>query len=231
MLDVSDKNSVQKTCDELLTDHTVPMLVVTIESMGRYSSQSMAIEQFAATLYGQWGIGYLKKGGKPWNKGILLVVSRDDRKAYIALGAGYDHTQDGECAAIMQNKIVRHFRISEFSAGIRSGVEALDAMARETEGDVSLRSRLVHWALLFIPFALVIFTLSSFVRTGRRGLAWMMWGALFSFPVSILSNLGSGNSSGNGDGYLGGGWGGGGSFSGGSFGGGFSGGGGATGSW
>jgi len=232
MLDLSDKTFIQKTCDELLTDHTIPMYVVTIESMGRYSTQSMTIEQFASTLYNQWGIGYTKKDGKPWNKGILLLVSPEDRKARIELGAGYDHTKDAACSTIMQDKIVRRFLLMEFSMGIRSGVKALDAMARETEGEVSFSSMLVQSALFIIPYALIaliIFTFVSFIRTGKRGLAWMMWGTLFSFPVTLLSSLGSHHSGVDGD--AGWNWGGGDSFSGGSFGGGFSGGGGATGSW
>jgi uncharacterized protein len=232
MLDPSDKNIIQKTCDELLTDQTIPMHVVTIESMGRYTSQTMTIEQFASTLYNQWGIGYSKKDGKPWNKGILLLVSRDDRKARIELGAGYGHTKDADCSTIMQDKIVRRFLLGEYSMGIRYGVKALDVLARETEGEVSFSSLLVQSALFIIPYALIaliMFTLVSFIRTGKRGLAWMMWGTLFSFPVSLLSNLGSHHSSVDGNA----GWNGGGgdSFSGGSFGGGFSGGGGATGSW
>jgi len=232
MLDLSDKTYIQEMCDKLLIDHSIPLIVVTIESMGRYSSQSMTIEKFAGTLYNQWGIGYIKKDGKPWNKGILLLISRDDRKTRIELGAGYGHTKDEECSTIMQNKIVRRFMLTEFSTGIRFGVKALDAMARETEGEASFSSMLVQSALFIIPYALIaltIFTLVSFIRTGKRGLAWMMWGTLFSFPVSLLSSLRIGNSIGDGD--VSGGWGGGGSFSGGSFGGGFSGGGGATGSW
>lgn len=233
MLDAGDKAFIQETCDELLFDHTVPLIVVTIESMGRYSSTSMAIEEFAGVLYNQWGIGYPKKDGKPWNKGILLLVSRDDRKARIILGAGYGHEQDVECNGIMQKKIIRHFIISDFSAGIRLGVKALDTMARETEGEVSAASMIIDWALLFIPIALTIFSAFSFVRTGRRGLAWLMWGTLFSFPASLLSGVWSSNINSGGltDTSLGGGWGGSDSFSGGSFGGGFSGGGGATGSW
>lgn len=232
MLDPGDKTFIQETCDNLLADQTIPLLVVTIESMGQYSSHSMTIEQFAGALYNQWGIGYLKKDGKPWNKGILLLVSRDDRNARIELGAGYSHAQDAECNKIMQRQIVRRFWTAKFSAGIRSGVKALDVMARETEGEVSTSSMIVRFALFFIMFALAIFTLTSIIRTGRRGLAWMMWGALFSYPVSFFSNLGSGYRGEKKDeSGWGGGLGGGGLFSGGSFGGGFSGGGGATGSW
>jgi uncharacterized protein len=229
MIDPSDISSIQGECDELLTDHTIPLFVVTIESMGRYSSQSTAIEQFASLLYNQWGIGYLKKDGKPWNKGILLLVSRDDRMARIEVGAGYGHTEDVECRTIMENQILRRFRGTRFSAGIRTGAEALVVMAREAEGEVSLSSILIHWMSLFTPIAITIFTLVSLIRTGRRGLAWIMWGALFSFPALLLSTFGSANT--GGDGNVGGSWGGGTSFSGGSFGGGFSGGGGATGSW
>lgn len=229
MLDLADKAIIQKTCDKLLTDKTIPLIVVTIESMGRYSSRSMTIEQFSSTLYNQWGIGYLEKNGKPWNKGILLLVSRDDRKARIELGAGYGHTKDAECNAIMQNQIISRFKASKFSAGIRSGVEALDAMAREQEGK-KIQTEEEESSLWFLnPWILVvaaifIFTIVSSARSGRIGLAWMLWGALFSVLGWLLHSMGTAKVESGGDG-------GGGSFSGGSFGGGFSGGGGATGSW
>ena len=56
----------------------------------------MSIETYARILYDEWGIGHKRitvKGpgvGRsadiPWNKGILLLVAVDDRKARIELG-------------------------------------------------------------------------------------------------------------------------------------------------
>jgi uncharacterized protein len=262
MIDPADMTVIKKTCDKLLTDYTIPLIVVTIESMNRYKPQpatsvpmdlyttyTIPIEQFARTLYNQWKIGYPRKSGKIWNKGILLLVSRDDRKARIELGAGYGHMMDEECTTIMQKKIVNRFRTTMFSAGICSGVVALDIMAREAEGEESKAWFLNFW---FLGAAVLIAGIIVWiVWKGKGGLGWLIriafyaglgWlvytqvgelglglvllgGIFFEFMLILnvfgIFGISSGASSGGGSDM----------FTGGSFGGGFSGGGGATGSW
>lgn len=124
---------MNETCNRLLSDQSIPIVVVTVESMRQYSYQSMTIEEFAYALYGQWGIGYASKNGKPWNKGVLLVVSRLDRQARIELGDGYGSNKNEECRKIMDNEIIPYFKKEKYSAGILAGVVALDKMAREHE--------------------------------------------------------------------------------------------------
>jgi len=65
------------------------IIVVTINSMAQHGGEGMRIETFATLLFDQWQIGHAKLGGQDWNTGILLLVSRDDRKARIELGAGW----------------------------------------------------------------------------------------------------------------------------------------------
>jgi uncharacterized protein len=178
MLDPDDIAFINETSDRLLTDHTIPLIVVTIESMGHLTSQPMTIEQFASTLYNEWGIGYPQKRGEPWNKGILLLVSQDDRKARIELGAGYGHTKDAECTKIMQNEIVHRFKTMRFSSGIRSGVVALDEMARGTEGEEPIAWYLNPWFLG--ASVLFVVTMVWLGLTGKGGVAWVLRIAMYS---------------------------------------------------
>jgi uncharacterized protein len=216
----SDTVRIREIATKLLNDKATPIIVVTIESMAKYGGSGMRIETFAHLLFDQWSVGQAKLDGQLWNTGILLVVSRDDRKARIELGAGWKHDQDALAQQIMDEQIVPKFRQGDFSGGIVAGVEALDKMARGLE----LPKPPTPWwqpVLMVVAIGLVIFTIVSLIRRGTGGWAWLAWGALFSIIGYLLYSFlrNSMNS------------GGGGGFSGGSFGGGFSGGGGATGSW
>jgi uncharacterized protein len=216
--------------------------------MSNHGGNGMRIETFARLLFDQWEIGHAELNGQLWNTGILVLVSKGDRKARIELGAGWHRDKDQLCKSIMDDQIIPQFKQQNFSGGIKAGVVALAAMARELpmpgvataaggslpqptnqvdyfQGQGQHRPQTPAW----FPIAVVmlvgvaIFTAVSLYRSGASGLAWAMWAAIFAILGAILyamatSNRHSGGSSGGG-------------FSGGSFGGGFSGGGGSSGSW
>lgn len=218
MIDPADEDAIRQTCDKLLSDKATPIIVVTIESMAKHGGNNLRIETFATLLFDQWQIGLEKLGNHNWNTGILLLISRDDRKARIELGAGWGHDEDQLCQQIMDEQIIPQFKAGQFSAGIVAGVTSLDRMGRKLELPRVPRPW-THYALIVGFVALAVFTIVSLFRRGASGWAWIFWGVVFSVVGAILySMLTSSNS-------------GGGSYSGGSFGGGFSGGGGATGSW
>jgi uncharacterized protein len=143
---------------------------------------------------------------------MLLLISRDDRKARIELGADWGREYDYQAKQIMDELIVPSFKRGDFSTGILDGVRGMEAMAR----GLQLPKPTAPWwvlpliILVIIGFVLLIINL---FKTGKSGWAW----ALIAFlGVAIFFMLRAAASSGG---------------SGGGFGGGFSGGGGATGSW
>lgn len=216
LLDSGAKEHIQEVCDSLLTDKATPIIVITIDSMAKHAGGGMRIETFATLLFDQWGIGHATLGGQEWNTGILLLVSKDDRKARIELGGGWGRREDALCRQIMDEHIIPHFKQGQFSEGIVAGVEALDKMGRKLELPTRPRPWW-HYALVVGFIGLAIFTIVSLIRNGSSGWAWVFWGLVFAalgaLLYAMLTNRGSGG------------------FSGGSFGGGSSGGGGATGSW
>lgn len=211
------ETKIRELCDKLLTDKATPIIVVTIESMDKYGGAGMSIEQFAYTLFNQWGVGHLKLNGQDWNTGMLLLVSKLDRKARIEFGAGLGHDYDMQALEIMDNLIIPNFKEGKFSEGILNGVEGLDAIARGLE--VPQRPTPIWvYLLILVGIGLMIFTVVSLIRRGSSGWAWLFWAAVFAVVgfliMQALTNRGGGSG-----------------FGGGSFGGGFSGGGGASGSW
>jgi uncharacterized protein len=240
LINEHDQQEIKQIADRLLTDKATPIIVVTINSMAEHVKFDMRIEPFAQQLFDQWALGVAKINGQDWNTGILLLVSKGDRKARIELGAGWRRDHDRDAQQIMDQIIIPQFKQGDFSGGILAGVQALDKMARglkmpqlatgrqgafgsHGQGTGQAAESLSPWAFL-VPIALVavvVVTIVSLVRSGTHGWGWLLWAGLFGLLGVILYTLmtNAGNS-GSGGGY-----------SGGSFGGGSSGGGGASGSW
>ncbi|MEJ7593723.1 MAG: TPM domain-containing protein, partial [Planctomycetaceae bacterium] len=177
MLDEPSITHIRTVCDKLLTDKATPIIVVTIDSMAGHGGANMPIETFAALLFNQWQIGHAQLEGQDWNTGILLLVSKGDRAARIELGAGWGRTENQTCQQIMNEYIIPQFKQGKFSAGIVSGVDALDKMARKLELPTRPRSA-AEYIVPLVFFGLAIFTAVSLYRRGASGWAWLFWGAL-----------------------------------------------------
>ncbi len=217
LIDPEDEQEINEIAAASLAEKAIPIVTVTIESMDQYGGGGMRIETFATLLYNQWEIGHERVNDEYWNKGILLLVARDDRFSRIELGDGWDREHDDVARTIMDDQIIRSFKQGNFSAGVLRGVEALDNMARGEK----LPRKPISWrnvAIMAAFIGLAAFTVFSLIRRGASGWAWVFWGVVFGILGMVLLNMmrSSGGSGG---------------FSGGAFGGGFSGGGGATGSW
>jgi uncharacterized protein len=235
LISPEDAAKIKQLGDKLLTEKATPIIVVTIESMAKHGGADMRIETFANLLFDQWAIGVAKVNGQDWNTGILLLVSKNDRKARIELGDHWKRDQDKLAQQIMNEQIVPRFKQGDYSGGITAGVEALDKMARGLQlpppppksassgmfGGIGSGGGPPAWLLIALAVGGIV-TIISLIRSGSKGWAWLGWGLLAGLVgtilYSLLSNHGSGDS---GDG----------GYSGGGFDGGFSGGGGATGDW
>jgi len=226
MLTESDKAALQADLKILLSEMAIPIIVVTINSMSQYGADDMKIEAYAKLLFDNWGIGYdkVKVEGRgmgrsaeiSWNKGILLLISKYDRKARIELGADYGTEKNMISQQIMGGNIIPYFKNRDFPGGIKSGVEALSKMARGEKIPNPPRPAW-HYLLMVGGICLAIFTITSLARRGTSGWAWVFWGLLLAFVGGLIWHILTTAARRP--------------FDGGGFGGGSSGGGGATGSW
>ncbi len=193
----------------------VEIIIVTIESLSTYQkTNKRTVESFATGLFNAYGIGNMPK-----NDGLLLLVSRYDRKARIELGKYYGYSRNDDAMDIMQNVIIPEFKRNDYGAGITKGTEAL---INEFSGmRVTFPWHIVGLAVAALLCLLI--GLSCF-KSGRRGWGYVFVGiAIILFLLALYflrevlrhSNSSRGGSAGGSGG----------------FGGGSSGGGGATGSW
>ena len=188
LISASDRQEIQATAERLWADQQTQLVVVTIDSMAQYGGARMNIEDFAYQLFHNWGIGSATAASAGENMGMLLLVSRLDRKARIELGPGWGQEKDSACWSLMQDHLVPAFKKENHSSGLAFGASALDRMARgESLPRAPLTSeRMVGYAG---GGALGLFTLISLLRSGTRGYAWSFWGVVFSVLWAILSAL------------------------------------------
>ncbi|OQY34369.1 MAG: hypothetical protein B6241_05135 [Spirochaetaceae bacterium 4572_59] len=199
--------------------------VLTISSL-----EGNAIEDYSIRVVDEWKLG---QSGK--DKGVLFLVSLNERKIRLEVGYGLEGSlTDAKSGFIIRNQIIPYFREGDYAAGIMMGIQAVGGVLSGSE-DISPQqlqkssssSRSTRSLPLNFIIILFVLLLNSFGRMGRRGgrgglLQMLFLGSLLSSTSRNRGGFGGGGFSGGGGGFGGGG------FSGG--GGGF-GGGGASGGW
>jgi uncharacterized protein len=122
----------QETSNQVVV-HTVPSL------------DGEAIETYSIRL-----ATALKAGQKGQDNGVLLLVSRDDRKVRIEVGYGLEGAlPDVLCGRIIREEIVPRFKQGDMDAGVAGGVDKiLGAIRGEYKATAADRAR--H-AFRFLP--------------------------------------------------------------------------------
>lgn len=202
MLSPQVRQKLNSALAQLEDSDSTQIAVLTVPSL-----EGESIENFGIRVADQW-----KLGQKDKDNGVILIVSKEDRKIRIEVGYGLESTlTDTLAGLIIDNEISPRFKQGDFNGGIVAGVSAIDQAVRGLYKGTP-RSKKSHRSgppILFI-LILIFFVFGHMFtpRGSRRGkgssiLPWLILG-----------------------GMLGGRHGGGGGFGGGGFGGGFGGGGG-----
>jgi uncharacterized protein len=122
LLTPEDAATVRDLYRDLEQQTGIDGVVLTIGSIGSYSSNDSTIEAFATNLFNTWGIGDAAR-----NDGVLMLVAVDDRQMRIELGAGYDASYDARMQRIIDSQMLPAFREDNYSGGIVQGSRALVA--------------------------------------------------------------------------------------------------------
>jgi len=200
--------------------------VVTITDLGGYD-----VSDYTIQLFNRWKIG---QAGK--NNGVLLLISLNDRKAWITTGKGLEGVlTDAKTSRIFRNELKPAFKAGNYYGGINQTVDAIIEVTKgEYKADKKSDKDGVPPAAIIILIIFIIFIIKMTGGGGgsggnRRG-GYMSSRGLGDIATGmIIGNLLNGGRGGSSWGGGGGGGFGGGGFGG--FGGGSSGGGGAGGGW
>lgn len=109
---------------DLKAQHDIEMTVVTVNTFrdyktSDYNTPDTSIEAFATHLFNRWGIG-----NRATNKGVMLLVARQDRKVRIELGAGYGTGYNKAAQDVINEYILPYFKKENYELGIEKGVRA-----------------------------------------------------------------------------------------------------------
>ena len=215
MLSGSVKNTISLVSSYLEQKTGAEIAVVTINSL-----DGVSIEEYAVELYKIWGIG---KKGK--DNGVLLLVSKDDRKVRIEVGYGFEGIlNDRKAGEIIREVIVPNFKLGDFDRGIFNGFYSVVAIvAKDNNLDLTELNNILANQNVSIPNKKQATSDKIASVLGFLIIMFVIFGRFFLGGLFLVG--GGGYWSGGGGGFGSGG----GSFGG--FGGGGSGGGGASGGW
>lgn len=208
-------------------ESSIEIAVVMVATLDGYD-----IAQYTFELGEKWGIG---KGGT--DNGALVLVSKSDRKMWIATGYGLEGAlPDALVSRIIANEILPSFKQDDYFGGLKAGALAI---MQATKGEYADKPKdkgmTTGKGIGIIGIVLLVFVIAwgikaiqvkEYARVNHLSF-WAAWALLNS---AAKTHRGSYSTFSSGRGFSGGGFsGGGGGFSG--FGGGSFGGGGAGGSW
>ncbi len=203
MISAPVRAELEARLQQFETAESTQIVILTVPSL-----QGEPIENFSIRVAETWKIGH--KGS---DNGVLLIVSRADRKTRIEVGYGLEgRLTDLLSGRIVQDEITPAFKAGQFDAGFTKGVSSIIAAVHgEYKAKPPTKGSKPSFTLLTL-ILLVIYFISQIFR-GHRG--------------GPMANGGFGG------GFYGGGFGGGSGGGGGGFGGGGGGfgGGGASGDW
>lgn len=146
------------------------------------SLDGLEIEDYALKLFRQWGIG-----DKDKNNGVLLIISKNERKVKIEVGYGLEGAlPDGKVGGILDNYIIPSLKNDDYDSGVYMGFSALvNVICGEYEIGIEelhvieskdgISTTVAFPALpIFILIVIVILVLNSKTRRyeGYRGYGW-----------------------------------------------------------
>lgn len=215
ILTEDQRQSLESKLVQLDDSSFTQIVVVIVPNLGGADVADAAIE-----LGRSWGVGNKKN-----NSGVVLLISKDDRKLNISPGYGLEGAlTDVESSDIIDRIIVPKFKGNDYYRGINEGTDAIISAVKGTYNTARPKSRGGKAIGGIMPVIIIIVLVILFSSRGGGGGSFMSRRGFRGMPGAFIWPIGGG-----------GGFGGGGSSSGGGgfggFGGGSFGGGGSSGSW
>lgn len=228
MLEPSQEAALEQKLINYEDTTSTQIAIVTLNSIGQYD-----VSDYAIRLAQQWGIGQKGK-----DNGVLILVSLDDRKQFIATGYGLEGALPDAYVARIRDEFLRpNLKSGQYFQAFNQTTDAIFQLAagefkgapinKQNKKGPSIAPFIVM-AFVFFFFILPLLNRGRKVRQSHFGSGNMGWLA----TLLLMNSMGRGGRSGGsswgdftgGRGNFGGGGGGFGGFGGGGFGGGGAGG-------
>jgi uncharacterized protein len=189
---VADRTRYVSNPDGILSDAAVASIDDTLSNVWKQSSAEMVvvvvgsvdgdINDFATRLFEKWGIGKKDK-----DNGLLMVVSKDDRRMAIRTGYGMEGVlPDILAGRVIRDTAVPYFKEGDYDGGVKASVneiariittpgateELMSKYANDSaddEDDITASDLFTLWLYMggFAALVLAAFYLYTIIRTRR----------------------------------------------------------------
>jgi len=187
------RDSLEQNLTEFEEKTTAEIAVVTINSL-----EGNSLEDYAVRLFEEWKIGKKEK-----DNGLLILVSKEERKIRIEVGYGLEPViTDGRAGKIIREEMKPAFKEDNYDQGIKLAVEKIQGYI--TSGEVpSSQEEIQVKALAILPLIIISFIIliyaSSFLGRSKRfwpggviggimgGVLGLIIGTILSFALLTFS--------------------------------------------
>jgi len=186
MMSAPAKQALEQKLSQFEKDTTNEISVVTINNLG-----GDTIDNFAVKLFADWKIGKAKN-----DNGVLLLISKEDRKTKIEVGYGLEGAlTDAQSFWILENTVKPAFRQNDYDGGITNAADKIIAATKGeyvpsqkpgTGGSWSLKSIENILGLAFLVFIWLGSVLSRSKSWWAGGVIGALVGIAFIFIFSAL---------------------------------------------
>jgi len=195
----TDADAIRRDLKRLKYQTGISVVVVTIPDPGFQQYDEVSIEGTSLRFFNEWGIGQKDK-----NDGILILISKADRRMRIEPGDGWGGTLRESNDRIIRNIFTPSFMLGNYSKGIREGVHAL------IDGVTSMRPWYRKPMYLVLIAIVIVLIGVSLVKSGKQGAGWFLvsiGAVILVYVIKLLFELilnmitgsfGGGSSSGGG---------------------------------
>ncbi len=164
--------------------------VLIIESL-----EGESIEEYSIRVVDAWKLGQREK-----DNGVLLLVSRGDRKVRIEVGRGLEgDLPDITCGSIIRKEIVPRLKSGDYDGGVRAGVESIiAAIGGAYTADESDQGGpgWGNWLLMLLPLSIFLCVVGVFTFVGLFSTGFVSWFLYvflipfwFAFPTAFFGEV------------------------------------------
>lgn len=180
MLSADFKQALEKNLSDFEKETNAEISVVTITSL-----EGEAVEEYAVRLFENWGIGK-----KTEDNGILLLISRDDRKMRLEVGYSLEPVvTDGRAGRIIREQMQPSFREEKYDEGVNLAVAKLEEYIRSGEPPQEaelVREKVSQFLVLFIFGTIFLIWLSAFLGRSKEFVTGGILGGLGGVCLGLM---------------------------------------------
>ena len=174
MLSADAKDQLLTASKDLHEQTGAQFVIVTVPSLNGQS-----IEEYSNDLFNNWGIG-----DKDRNNGVLLLISKDDKKFRIEVGSGLEGTLTDAYCHNELSILKDNFKKGDFDTGVLTVSKDICASVSSGEEITSNSHKLTEMQkeiLLVVVILLIIIILFMFSSGGSSGSGSSSSGSSSSF--------------------------------------------------